>query len=403
MIFGSFFTSFVNYLYHLIMGRLLEPANYGVLASIISLVGLLSLLPISIGLAVTKTVASAKRKTLINKKVYFLNKQVLILSLIFFVILLLLSPFISQFLKVQELLLVVGLVVFLFSFSVNFLRAILQGLLKFKQMVVSQMLENLVRLFGAIALVAAGFSVLGGLFGLVLGILAGLVLAWIFVKDFFNEPKRQNQKISLPTTISQTLPFFLLSVSITSLYSSDLILVKHFYSAADAGVYAAMSFLGRIIFFAVSPITAVMFPIVSRTPMNGGRSLPVLKWSMFGAFLISLFITAVYLFVPDFVIGQLYGEKYLSESYLLVSFGIFMTLVTLSFMLLNYELAVGRYKTVVISLAAAVLQIVFIWFYHSTLTSVVFVSMAISLFLFIYLIFDTFILSFRGNKRYEYS
>lgn len=379
------------------MGRMLEPANYGSLASIISLVGLLSLVSASVGLVVTKIVASSKGQEEINEKVYALNKHVWLVGAIFFGLLLLLSGVISQFLIVNHLLLVIGLAVLLLSFPTNLVRSTLQGLMKFKLMVVSQSLENILRLGGAVALVNYGLSVAGGLWGLFLGTCAGWLIGWIFVRRFLIKPKKMAE-INFQATLKSSLPFLMLSISITSLYSSDLILVKHFFSSFDAGIYAAMSFLGRVIFFGVSPITAVMFPLVVRNRSNGEYSLPVLFWSMFGGVAIALVVTFLYWLSPDFVISQLYGEKYLRSSSLLVFFGIFMTFVTLSFLLLNYELASGRDRVVLVSLLAAMAQIIFIWFYHPSLMSVVFISVLTSLWLLIYLLFDSFYLNFGGKK-----
>ena len=41
-----------------------------------------------------------------------------------------------------------------------------------------------------------------------------------------------------------------------------LILVKHFFSPHDAGIYAGLSLIGRVIFFFSAPIASVMFPVI---------------------------------------------------------------------------------------------------------------------------------------------
>lgn len=381
------------------MGRILEPANYGILASVISLVGLLVLLPNSMGLVVTKLIARAKNEKEVSEKVAALNKNVLWLGVVSFSALVLLSPFIAQFLKVEKFLIIIGLLVFLLSFPLMMLRGTLQGLLKFKEMVISQTVENLLRLLVAIVLVMVGFSIGGALSGLVLGVLVGFIIAWFFVKSFLSLSKsRQKLSVNILSTANQILPFFLLSISMTSLYSSDLILVKHFFGSFEAGIYGAMSFLGRIIFFGVSPITAVMFPIVARNYSKGENDITVLKWSLAGGFSIVLLVNLIYWLFPDFVIRQLYGEKYLQSSELLVLFGIFITFVTLSFLLLNYGLAQGESRVVLASFIAAFLQVIFIWIYHPTLFTIIIISIIISFALFLYLVFYTFRQSF-GLKQ----
>lgn len=399
MIFGSFATSFVNYLYHLIMGRFLEPSNYGILATIISLVGLLNLLPSSLGLIVTKVVSGTKNEEEASKKVSILNKQIMLLGATTFIILLFFSPLMGEFLKISASLLIVGLIIFLLAFPASVYRAILQGFLKFKQMVISQMSENLVRLFGGVALIMAGFSVMGALFGLVLGVLVGWIFSWIFCWNLLQKSTSHSLKTDLKANFKESIPFLLMSISMTSLYSSDLILVKHFFNSFDAGIYAALSFLGRIIFFGVSPITAVMFPIVSKKLSSGEKSLSILGWSIAGALVISLVVTAVYWLFPNLVIGLLYGEKYLSSTYLLGYFAIFITFVTLSFMLLNYELVLGRYRAVFFSTSAAILQIIFIWIFHPTLLSIIIISTLITFSLSVYLLFDIFHLNLKQSLR----
>lgn len=390
MIFGSFATSFVNYLYHLILGRLLGPSDYGALASILSLVGLLGLISSSVGLVITKVVAGSHTNEETSQHVNALNKHIWLLGILTFLPLLLLSPFIAEFLRVEKMLLIIGLLIFLLSFPISTVRGVLQGLVKFKYMVVSQMSENMIRLAGSVFFVLVGFSVAGGLLGLLLGACSGWLVAWVYTKKYLQKPKISSLKINFKSTLKYSLPFLVLSVTITSMYSSDLILVKHFFSSFDTGLYAAMSFLGRIIFFGVSPVTAVMFPIVARNHSKGEDSLLVLKWSLAAGFLISILVDAAYGLFPDFVIRLLYGERYLRFGDLLVLFSVCISLITLSFLLLNYEAAINRFRAIWAGLFAALGQVSFIWLYHPSLFVVIFTSAIVSLLLFVFLVFDIF-------------
>ena len=47
-----------------------------------------------------------------------------------------------------------------------------------------------------------------------------------------------------------------------SWHNIDVILVKHYFSADEAGHYAALSQLGKIIIFGTGAIASVMFPLV---------------------------------------------------------------------------------------------------------------------------------------------
>ena len=61
MVVGSNLSSFLAYIYHLIIGRLLGPASYGELAAILSLIGLFAASFAFLGLVVIKFVSAAKK------------------------------------------------------------------------------------------------------------------------------------------------------------------------------------------------------------------------------------------------------------------------------------------------------------------------------------------------------
>ena len=62
MIGGSMLANAVNYLYHLIMGRVLGPVDYGVLASVFAILYVISVIPVSTSFAIVKFISSTKNK-----------------------------------------------------------------------------------------------------------------------------------------------------------------------------------------------------------------------------------------------------------------------------------------------------------------------------------------------------
>lgn len=391
MIIGSFFTSFINYLYHLVIARLIGPAEYGILASVISFAGLLNLIPTSLGLIVTKIISGENDQQLLKKKVSILYKQTLIFGLVLLVLFILLTPIISSFLHIDDkLILIVAVIAFFIYFPVQFGRAVLQGLLKFNKLVYAQGIENIFRLIISVGLVLLGLKVLGAVFGIAIGALAAGYLLWFYLKKMYLPTKNTEESLRLKSLFIQLVPSFILSASITSFYSTDLILVKHFFNNYDTGLYGALSFLGRIIFFGISPITAVMFPLVSKNISQGKNYKKTLAVCLIAAASASSFITLIYWLFPSLVITSLYGSKYIDQIHLLPLFGLFISFVTIAFMLLTFELAVGKIKPIIISLLAAISQIILISYFHTNLGDVVGVSCIIVGLLVVYLMFDVF-------------
>ncbi|MCL4416692.1 MAG: oligosaccharide flippase family protein [Actinobacteria bacterium] len=389
MVIGSNGVSFLNYLYHLAMGRMLGPAGYGELAVIISLIGLLGIIPGSLNLVVIKYISAAKNEDDGAAIISWFKARIFWAALIFSFFVLLISPVISSFLHISNIYYLIFVSVsFLFGTLSLLNRSILQGLLKFKYMVISILIENVIKLGISILLVYIGFQIGGAVVGFVIAV----VLGWYITNRFLQyHNKRTDVKINFKQIFSFIIPVLVQSIAITSLISSDLILVKHFFSSHDAGIYAALSTLGKIIFFASGPIGAVMFPLVSRKNARGENYKKIFVYSFLATILLSTGVLLVYWLYPSLAIKLLFGSKYLEAQNLLVWFGIFMSLFTLSYLFVNYGLSLGRTSIVILPLIAAILQIVIIIFFHQTLFTVVIASIvSTALLLISLLIYSTY-------------
>lgn len=372
MVIGSNLVSFLNYLYHLVMGRMLGPSGYGELASLISIIGLLGVIPGSINLVIIKYVSGARDENETDKLIHWLKAKSLRIIIIFCLVVLALSPLISSFLNIRIFYLWLIAVSFLFSLQSMINRAILQGLLRFKEMVFSLLTENTAKLLIGMFLVLFGLAVGGAMWGIVIAALLGL-----YITNLYLNIRRKNMLKLTPDIKSMlkfTIPVIIQSISTTSMYSSDVILVKHFFTSHEAGIYASLSTLGKIIFFGAGPIGSVMFPLVSLRKSRGENYQKIFFLSFLATLLFAVGIAFIYFVAPQFAIKMLFGSAYLESSKLLIWFGFFIGMFTLSVLLINFGLSLGRIKIVILPLLAAGLQIMLIIFFHQSLFSVVFVS-----------------------------
>lgn len=391
MIFGSNTVSFLNYLFHLLMGRLLGPINYGELASIISLTGLLGIVPLSLSIVIIKYVSSSQSKEEMGGIIYWFQKKTVYLSIIITIPLILFAPLISSFLQIDNFFLII-LAILLFVISILSLiyRSALQGLLLFRQFVLSLFFENSAKLIIGAILVYLGFQVLGAASALVLSAIFGVFISRYYVKDNLSSQDKPPKNIKAILTFA--LPVTIQAIATTSLYSMDVLLIKHFFPPHDAGIYASLSTLGKIIFFATAPIGSVMFPLVSKRQSKGENFQKIFLYSLGLTTTLAIFALFIYWQFPALVISLLYGSLYLEGSNLLVWFGVFMSLFTLSMLFITFNLSIGRTRVVLLPAAAALLQTLLIWLYHSSLQLVIFISITITalllLSLIIYSIFE---------------
>lgn len=377
MIIGSNASNFLNYIYHLIMGRLLGPVSYGELATLLSLSGLLAIIPASFSLVITKYISSAHTNKDVESIIKWSDKKVFLAGGIAFLLIFLTSRYISSFLSIgnQWLVTIIGAgLVFTLPLILN--RSVLQGLLRFKQMVISILVESSLKLLLGAVFVYIGFSVGGALAGLIIAGFVGWLLSRWFISDYIRGGEAKPP--ILKPFVMYSISVLIYSIAMTSLYSTDIILVKHFLSSHDVGIYAALSTLGKIIFFGAGPIGAVMFPLVAQKQKKGENYTTVFNYSFILTSLFALTILAVYWLQPAIAIKILYGSRYLEGTNLLIWFGIFMMFFTLSSLFITYNLSIGRVKVVILPSLAAIAQIGGIWVYHADTMTIVSISILVT-------------------------
>lgn len=375
MVVGSNATNFLNYIYHLLMGRLLGPVAYGELAAILSLFGLVSVIPSSLGLVVTKFISGAKTEDEVRNLMAWFTKKSYLLGLVLLVLVIATAPAVTAFMKITEVshLWLVGATL-LFSIPALVSRSILQGLIRFNSLVLSVVAENSFKLVAGVVLVFLGYGVLGSLAGIFISSIVG----WFVAKEFIQLKATDVRSPNLIPMIKFAIPVVIQSISVTSLYSSDLILVKHFFSSYDAGIYSALSNLGKIIFFGAGPIGAVMFPLVSKRQSLGEKYRAVFNLSLAMTIVLAGIVLVFYYLFPGVAIRLLYGSLYLEAADLLVWFGVFITLFTISSLHISFYMSISQTKVVLFPAVAALVQLIGIWFWHDSLLTVIQISTIIS-------------------------
>lgn len=382
MFVGSTVASVANYFYHLLMGRMLGPVAYGELESVISVLYLLIIASSSLTLVIAKFTANLKGKNNLAGirylSSYFLPRLALLgggISLL----MILLSPVIGSFLHLKSILpFVLAGFYFLVVLLLSFNRGLLQGLLAFKELTISIICENGLKLATAVILVWMGLKVNGAMASFFLGGLAAWGLTVLMLRRWGKVfPKKPD--VSKKSLMSFTVPVFLANLSFTSLYTTDVILVKHYFTAHEAGLYAALAVLGKIIFFAASPIVTVMFPMIANHKSQHKNYHHLLFGSLAMVFLICLGAELVYLLFPRPMVAIMFGKDFLAISPLLVWMGAFISVYSLSFLVANFFLSADKMKIIILPVIASLAQIVLVYFFHQTLQQIVWISLLISI------------------------
>ena len=370
MVMGSNLFNLGQFIYHFIAGRFLGKAHYGDLAVIISLLGLISIIQLSVGLTIVKFIAAAKNEKEISNLAKWFNRWAFFLGGILAVFTLILSPLVVDFLHITEPAAVYLLAPTLFLTVIIFTqRSILQGLLFFGRFVTSLLTEVTSKIILTVIFVLLGLKVFGAMGGILLGVLTSFFITRHLLSRYLTG-QRGNRPNVVPL-LRYSLPVFLQGLALTSMYSTDFILVKHFFSEGEAGVYASLAVLGRVAFFGSSPIIHVMFPLVAK---KHAADEPYLKFFYLSILLvmgISSLVILLYFFYPKFVVSLLYGAEFIEGAPLLWWFGLFMSILCVATLFTQFYLSIEKTKAIWFFVAAAILQGVLIWLVHPDILTVI--------------------------------
>lgn len=380
---GVFMSSVMSFLLNLFLIRNLSSAEYGTYASLLSLLILLGV-PTQALITVIVRFASdyiAKNKFDEAKNLYSkLSMLITIFSICMFIGFVVFSVPIRDFLKLDNTWYVtlMGLII-----SIGYLgivnSAFLQSLLKFSFISFVQIIGGVLRIITGVMLIFLGFKVFGALWAIFLAFLIPFLMTFIPLRSFFF--KRNTRKIKFPTKeiTLYALPTSIAIFSLNSLTSIDVILVKHFFHASDAGLYAGLSLAGKIIFYFTSPIVAVMFPLLIRRHNLGQDFNNLFYLALILVAVPSIGISLFYFLFPLFSVNFLLGGgEYVKIYPLLGIFGLFATLFSVLNVCVNFFLSLKKTNIFIILGLGLIAQVVFIFLFHKTFVQVIGVSLIVS-------------------------
>ncbi len=383
MIVGSNLANFIAYIYHLILGRLLGPSSYGELVATLSLIGLIMSLVSFFGLVIVKFVSSAKTDN-VSAILDLFNRKTVKIALLFSVFVWIVSPFLGGYVHLPKNVSLLFAPILFISIISYVYKSFLQGTVKFKEAAIVTNIEISGRLVFGLLFILLNMSVFGATLGIFLGSVCGLLLAKFFLKNigFVN---KEIEGLNWKKVFSYALPVFVVSVSFTSLLTADLVMVKHFFSSYDAGIYGSVSNLGKIIFYGTAPIGSVMFPLIAKKKSQNLKYKKIFALSIVLVLAIGLGVLFLYYLFPNLAIKILYGNKYLEGTKYLILMGVYYIFYSLANLISSFFLSIDLTKPVYVIPAFSVLQIILIYLFHSSTGWVITVSIASVSLLLIYL------------------
>lgn len=366
-------SNLINYLFQITMGRLLPVEKYGEMNSLFSIIMLLSVvyLPVSNYFARNTSYYFAKNKKAEIKSLFnFAYTKFGIGFLVFILMMMSFSPFISRYIHTQTILVFFTFLFGIVSIATVINNGFIQGLQNFKLLSIIIILLALTKYIFSLIFVYMKLEVHGVFYGVILsGIFIGL-FSYITLKKMLMNSSKSNERIKVASIVNYLMPMIFANFIFGGLTQGDLILVKHFFSSYEAGIYASAAVISKSILYLPGAIVYSLFPMVSAENAKNNETLHLLikallmNTAIAGAGVIALNT------IPNFIVKFFFGVKYITSVDIIGLFSIAMFFMGLISILMNYFLALGKVKFVFGLLASLLIEVVGIYVFHSELKEV---------------------------------
>lgn len=377
LLFGSGLTTVVNLLYNIVIARYLGPKSFGHATVVYTLLTLLSAVTLSYQIVCSKVVAQHDTPEKKGAAYRIFHRSAWGCGLAVAFVLVLFQKDIASYLNLPDSVLVALLAIgAAFYVPLGSRRGYIQGTYGFRRFAMNLVLEGITRLAGSYLLVLLGF----GVRGVIAANAAAVAVAYLAIPPKF--PVSAVSPLKLWTAvleISQALFFFSGQVLINN---CDIVLVKHLFSAEEAGLYAAIAMVGRVIFSFCSAVVNTTFPLVAGTKAEERNNLKVIATSLLLVFTIGSVLALGLRFTPPWVWTSLFGSgfkivgKY-DLSYLQALYAFKTVIYSLSVVIITYEMAYKIANTNLIQLVFSGAVIAGILRFHSSLHQVIVVQIAL--------------------------
>lgn len=378
---SSMVGNIANYLFQFFMSRYLSLEDYGAMNAAFSLMVIIGIPTSTIMFVVAKYISTFNARGQDDKlsSLYraSLTRMTTLGALLF-------SPFllfnrqIAGYLNIDDgwPVIIVGVAIFLtFALTINL--GMLQGLKKFYYFGMGMGLNGLLKLIFGVIFIVIGFGLNGAVASVVFSSLVVLALTTIPVSFYLLKRPIPLEKHTKDIFL-YSVPVFFSTLAFTVLTNIDLIFIKHFFSPQEAGLYAAVAVLGKIILYLPAAFVLALFPIVSESHASNQDTFKILDKGLLYTTAISLVGVLGFIFIPDITIKILFGSKFIVAAPLMKFYGMAMMLMSIISILVSFNLARDKTGFIYSLIIGCILLIILISFFHNTLFQVLYIILIVN-------------------------
>ena len=359
-----------NYLFQLVVGRCMSPADFGGFNALNSTMVIFSA-PLAIVPLVMARFTARFVLTDMGLVRALLTRALGLaaaLAVVAYGLGALALPALQAFLHIDSatpILLMLGVMAGSFVLPVPW--GMLQGLQRFTGYGVAGASNACFRFLGAIAFVwGLSYGINGALVASLTGIAAALCVNFLFLRDVFPVTPSRLPDGLFKEVGTYSVGMLLSSIIVMVLGNLDVVLVRHYCDAEGAGLYATAAILGRIAFYLPSVLMSVLFTEAATAKESGRNDLSSLWISMGLTAALGGGFALCCLIGSSFVVKLLFGAQYAAAGPLLAVISGAMALLAVANILFVYFQARSEFGFVWFQAAGVGLFLGLTLFFHDT-------------------------------------
>jgi O-antigen/teichoic acid export membrane protein len=380
---GSGLTTAVNLAYNIAIARFLGPQGFGHATAVYTILTLISAVTLSFQIISTKVVAQQSSQEGKAAAYRGFHQSAWGCGILVALLLLLLQRTIAAYLNLPGPTLVTLIAVAAaFYVPLGCRRGYIQGIYGFRSLATNLVAEGVVRLGGSLLMIRLGFGVEG--------VIAANSVA-VTVAYFAAAPRlatRAPNPLSFLYALRETCQAMVFYSGQVLINNCDIVLVEHFFPAKEAGLYAAVAMVGRVIFSFSSAVVNSMFPLVAGTGDGERRNFRVISTSLLLVLGIGTVLVLGLGVAPSGVWTTFFGSGFeiagrYNLPYLLALYAVTAIIYSLSVVIITFEMSYKIANTSWVQLAFSGLVIAGICIFHSSLREVILVQLILMVILFV--------------------
>lgn len=373
MFLASTISSVCNYIYQIYVGRSLGPEGYGSFGSLFAIFYLVYVFSGTFQAGSAQFTSRFKASGETENVGAFINgliKRTAILGMVGFFVFVIFSAKIAEFLKIDPIndVIVLGTAI-LFSFLLPPTSGAIQGLQDFSSLALVSILTFMPKLIFGVILVSLGYGISGALGAVTLGLATAFLFTLNALKSYLKNGQK-NDMVDFRDLYFYSIPTILIMICLAVPSNVDVILAKHFFTSHEAGLYTAVSVLGKIVLFLPSAIYVVMFPKASEMRALGQSPMALLNKSLIITGVLAGAAAAIFILVPQLV-ERIFGTGYIEASPIIKFYATMMFFFSLTWVVAQYCMATNRLKYVYIIFFFTSIEIALMSLVHGSVLQMV--------------------------------